>query len=111
MTILERRIVMTKPPSDSRQHDSTKPLQGIVGDALHVDIRLTASAERYAQRHALLEALKAAVPGPASAVGDIISVATDGILHDFAVRQRRWIFDGEMQRLELTIDHPAFGRR
>lgn len=76
-----------------------------------MDIRLTASAERYAQRHALSQVLKAAVPGSATAVGDIISVATDGILHDFAVTQRRWILDGETQRLELTIDHPAFARR
>ena len=78
---------------------------------MHVGIRLTASAERYAKHHGLMEAFEAANPGPMAAVGDILSLTTGGSVHDFAVAQRRWIIDGETRRLELTIDHPAFGRR
>ncbi|MBX9451455.1 MAG: hypothetical protein KL801_06250 [Mesorhizobium sp.] len=78
---------------------------------MHVGIRLTASAERYARHHALMEFIEAANPGPIAAVGDILSLTAGGSVHELAVAQRRWIFDGETRRLELTIDHPAFGRR
>ncbi len=78
---------------------------------MHVGIRLTASAERYARRHELVDILEAASLGPSAAVGDILSLAAGGGVHDFAVAQRRWMFDGGILQLELTIDHPAFGRR
>ena len=78
---------------------------------MHVGIRLTASAERYARHHGLVAVLEEANPGPLAAVGDILSLMVDCMVHDFAVAQRRWIFDGGALQLELTVDHPAFGRR
>jgi hypothetical protein len=104
-------MVMTKPPSDSRNHNPTNPPRGIARSDVHVGIRLTASAERYARRNALVTVLEEANPGPSAAVDDILSLMVDGVVHDFAVAQRRWIFDGGVLQLELTVDHPAFGRR
>lgn len=70
-------------------------------------IRLTASAQRYAEANGLETALMQAGLGVAAAAGDLVTLETAGGRHDFSVAQRRWVVSADATRLELTLDHPA----
>lgn len=89
MTILESRKAMANRPS---------PVAAI---------RLTPSAQAYADRHGLTKAIEGAMLGADAAAGDLVSVATGGGRVDFAIVSRRWIISGGAAVLELTLDHPA----
>jgi hypothetical protein len=70
---------------------------------------VTSSAERYASKIGL-DLAKIAVLGSDCAEGDVVSVASDGVRHDFYVLRRRWVIDEGQSQLEVTLDHPVRGR-
>ena len=70
-------------------------------------IRLTGSAQRYADNQDLGSVLAAVPLGPTAAVGDTVRLRTGGADHEFVVAARCWIVVGSEVGFELTLDYPA----
>ena len=72
-----------------------------------VSVRLTATAQSYADAKLVAKAVEAAGLGGAASVGDLVTLSTGGQKRDFTIVTRRWIVEESSTVLELTLDHPV----
>ncbi|RUT99136.1 hypothetical protein EOD23_25675 [Mesorhizobium sp. USDA-HM6] len=92
--------------SGHRQDQSPSPEDRATGGC--ISVTLTASAKHYASKQAITGQVETLDLGSDCAVGDLVSLETAGIRHDFAVIRRRWIIGARGGTiLELTLDYPA----
>ena len=83
------------------------PGRGAIGQP--IVIAVTGSARLYAEKQRLDLAAYAKWLSPDCQTGDIVSVSSGGVQHDFAVLRRRWLIGETGRSLEITLDYPVRG--
>ncbi|WP_378942991.1 hypothetical protein [Mesorhizobium sp. ANAO-SY3R2] len=94
----------------SGHHADQAPSRGGGATGLPIVIATTGSARIYAEKQGFDLTSYTERLSPDCQTGDIVSVFSGGVRHDFAVLRRRWVIGEPNSSLEITLDYPVRGR-